>query len=58
MEMLNGEPGALLVIEMLPLALPTEAGANCAVKETLAPGVMVCGTLRLVMLNPVPVTAT
>jgi len=34
----NGEFGALLATETLPLALPTEAGENCAVKLMLCPG--------------------
>jgi hypothetical protein len=33
-----GEFGALLEIEILPLALPTDAGENCAVKLILCPG--------------------
>src|ERR1700747_2947113 len=55
-EMLAGEPDALLAIITLPVALPGVVGANCAVKETLAPALIVCGTLRPVMLNPVPAT--
>jgi len=34
----NGEFGALLAIETLPLALPTDVGENCAVKLMLCPG--------------------
>jgi hypothetical protein len=30
--MVSGEPGALLVMEALPLALPVADGANCALK--------------------------
>ena len=33
-----GEFGALLEIEMLPLALPIVVGENCAVKLILCPG--------------------
>jgi len=33
-----GEFGALLEIEILPLALPTDVGENCAVKLMLCPG--------------------
>jgi hypothetical protein len=33
-----GEFGALLEIEILPLALPADVGENCAVKLTLCPG--------------------
>lgn len=33
-----GEFGALLEIEILPVALPTDVGENCAVKVILCPG--------------------
>ena len=33
-----GEFGALLEIRMLPVALPTDVGENCAVKVILCPG--------------------
>jgi len=49
-----GDPGALLVMEMLPDALPVDAGRNCAVKETLEPELIVCGKVKPVRLNPVP----
>jgi len=49
-----GDPGALLVIEIFPVAPPVDAGANWVVKETLAPGLIVCGTFRPLKLNPVP----
>jgi len=39
-----------------PDALPADVGANWTVKETLAPGLIVCGTLRPVILNPAPET--
>src|ERR1700731_2298007 len=39
--MLSGEFGALLVIEMLPLAFPAEVGANLAVNEKAWPGLSV-----------------
>lgn len=32
-EIVSGEPGALLVTDMLPSALPAEVGANFAVSE-------------------------
>ena len=51
-----GDPGALLLIAMLPLTAPAEAGANCAVMETLEEGFIVCGIASPVMPNPVPVT--
>jgi hypothetical protein len=49
-----GEPGALLVIEIEPVALPGDVGANLAVKEVICPGVSVWGTVNPVMLNPAP----
>lgn len=49
-----GEPVALLVIETLPLALPAEVGANCAVNEVFAPALIVAGTARPLMLKPAP----
>jgi hypothetical protein len=53
-EIASGEPGALLVIEMLPEALPADAGANCAVKAALEPALMVSGVVSPDMLKPVP----
>jgi hypothetical protein len=53
-EIIAGDPGALLLMRMLPAALPVEAGANWAVKETLDPGLIDSGTLRPVRRNPVP----
>src|SRR6266849_5968927 len=49
-----GDPGALLLMEMLPDALPVDAGKNCAVKEILEPALIVCGKLKPLRLNPVP----
>src|SRR5712671_729985 len=49
-----GDPGALLLMEMLPEALPVDAGKNCAVKEMLEPALIVCGKVKPVRLNPVP----
>jgi hypothetical protein len=49
----SGEPGALLTIEMLPVALPAAIGENLAVNDVLCPAVSVCAA-RPVMLNPVP----
>ena len=51
-----GDPGALLLMAMLPLKFVAEAGANCTLNDTLDPALTVCGTLRPVTLNPVPVT--
>ena len=50
----KGEPGALLVIETLPVALPADVGANCAVKVVFPPALIVTGTVNPVMLKPVP----
>jgi len=49
-----GDPGALLLMEMLPEALPVDAGKNCEVKEMLEPALIVCGKVKPVRLNPVP----
>jgi hypothetical protein len=50
----SGELGALLTIEMLPLALPAVVGENFAVNDVLCPAFKVNGVVRPVMLNPVP----
>ncbi len=52
----NGDPGALLAIEMLPLALPVAVGANLAVNVALCPALIVNGVVIPLMLNPVPET--
>jgi hypothetical protein len=49
----KGDPGALLLTETLPLALPVVVGANVALNVVLEPGVSVCADKPL-MLNPVP----
>jgi hypothetical protein len=49
-----GDPGALLVIEMLPEPLPLAVGENFAVKEVLPPAAIVAGTASPERLNPVP----
>ena len=49
-----GEPGALLTIEMLPVAAPAEGGVKMAEKDALLPALMVIGMLTPLMLNPVP----
>jgi len=49
-----GEPGALLAIEILPVALPATVGENIAVNEALLPALIVIGMLAPLMLNPVP----
>ena len=50
----SGEPGALLVIEILPLALPADVGENVAVKEVFCPAFSVSGVDNPVILKPVP----
>src|SRR5713226_7428130 len=50
----RGEPGALLVMETLPLALPVAAGEYVAVNEVLCPGLRVSGAVMPLMVNPVP----
>lgn len=50
----SGEPGASLVIETLPFALPVVEGANCALNVVICPAASVSGTDKPVMLNPVP----
>src|SRR5271168_2923876 len=52
--MTSGEPGALLTMDMLPVALPAGVGENLAVKDVLCPAVSVIGAARPVMLNTVP----
>lgn len=49
-----GEPGAFVVSEMLPEALPAEVGAKTALNVALLPAEIVCGE-KPVILNPVPV---
>ncbi len=49
-----GEFGALLTIEMLPLALPAVVGANCALNVVLSPAPNVSGVLNPLRLIPAP----
>jgi hypothetical protein len=49
-----GEPGALLTIEMLPVAAPAEVGVKIAENDALPPASIVIGMLMPLMLNPVP----
>ena len=51
-----GEFGALLTIEMLPLALPADVGANLALNVVLSPAPNVSGVLNPLMLKPAPDT--
>ena len=50
----SSEPGALLVMETLPVKLLAEAGAKLTVKEVFCPALRVVGKDKPVMLNPVP----
>jgi hypothetical protein len=50
---LRGDPGALLVIETVPLALPADVGAYVAVNETVWPGFKACGGTAD-MVKPAP----
>lgn len=47
--MFAGEPGALLVTEMLPDALPADVGANVTVKVLFCPALIVDGAVRLMV---------
>jgi len=49
-----GEPGALLTIEMLPVAAPAEVGVKIAENDALPPASIVIGMLMPLMLNPAP----
>lgn len=50
----TGEPGALLVIESVPDALPAACGANVAVSVAFCPGFTVAGRLRPFAEKPAP----
>lgn len=50
-----GDPGALLVIETLPVTAPEAVGVNFAVKVVFAPALIVAGTVKPLMLKPLPV---
>lgn len=49
----SGDPGAVLVIEILPLAVPAAVGPNVAVNMAVPPGVSVCAD-SVLMLKPAP----
>jgi len=53
-EMVSGEPGALLVSEIDPLALPAEVGVKTALNVELFPGLMLNGVAMPLRLNPAP----
>ena len=50
-----GDPGLLLVIVRLPLAVPVAAGAKVTDKVAVAEGFNVVGTVTPLAVNPVPV---
>lgn len=50
----TGEPGALLVIERVPDALPAACGVNVAVNVALCPGLIVAGSVKPLAENPAP----
>jgi hypothetical protein len=52
----SGEPGALLTKETEPVALPAVAGAKAALNVVLPPAAIVAGTVRPVIVKPVPDT--
>lgn len=51
----SGELGEVLTIEMLPLKVPADVGAYCALNVVLNPAPRVSGVLNPLMLRPVPV---
>jgi len=55
-EIASGEPGALLTSEMDPLAAPAAPGEKTVLNVTLVLAAIVSGTVRPVMLKPVPET--
>ena len=54
----SGEFVALLTTVMLPDRLPTDAGANVAVKEADCPAARLSGNTIPVVLKPVPLSLT
>jgi hypothetical protein len=55
-EIASGEPGALLIREIKPVALPTEDGANTVLNVAVLPAAIVTGATRPMMLKPAPET--
>jgi hypothetical protein len=51
----NGDPGALLATDTLPVAFPAVVGANVTVKLVVWPGPRLAGALQPVSVKPVPV---
>ena len=56
-ETVAGEFVALLITETLPVVLPAAVGAKVTLNDVLFPAARVSGNDRLLVLNPVPVTA-
>lgn len=54
--MVSGDPGALLRMVIVPLALPADVGENFAVKLLLCPAVRVSGVAGALSAKPVPET--
>jgi len=53
-----GDPGALLIIEMLPEAFPEADGLKAAVKVVLCPAEIVVALERLAIVNAPPLRLT
>jgi hypothetical protein len=53
-----GDPGALLVMVRLPLALPADVGENCALNVLACAGFNVSGRVNPLVLNALPITLT
>jgi hypothetical protein len=53
---ISGELGALLISETVPVTLPAALGLKAALNVALLPAAMVSGTVRPVMLKPLPDT--
>lgn len=53
---ISGELGALLTNETVPVTLPAVLGVKTALNVALLPAAMVSGTVRPVMLKPLPDT--
>jgi len=50
----SSDPGASLVIKILPLATPADAGANVALNVVLCPALIVNGVAKPLILKAVP----
>ena len=53
-EIASGEPGALLLIETLPLAAPDVVGENLTSNDVFWPALMVVGTVKPEILKAEP----